>query len=442
MSPGVDRPGAVRLVADLVIAGEGDGRTIPGGAIDIDASGRITGLGVPSELGPTTARVQMVGGLLMPGLVNTHAHTPMTLMRSAGDGLPLERWLAEGVWPREAKMTPDDARWGMILGSIEMLRAGVTTTVETYLFEDAVLDAVRQTGQRTFMAAGIISALMPDATEFDNRIAAVSKFVEANHEPDGLIRAGYGPHSTYDLDPDRLAEVGAAARAQDTVICVHLEETQAERTLVLDRHGMSATQVLADSGVLDAKTLAAHGVWLDDHDRRLLAASGAAVSHCPQSNGKLGSGIADVPAMLDAGITVGLGTDGPASNDDLDLWEELRLSAILARAASADSQAMSSATALDLATRQGAQAVFMDDVGELRPGAWADVIRLDIDRPEFVVGSDDEIVANLVWAGSARAVTDVWVAGRQVIEAGECLTADRHVAQAEVRSRARALAGS
>ncbi len=209
---------------------------------------------------------------------------------------------------------------------------------------------------------------------------------------------------------------------------------------MLDRYGKSATQVLADSGLLEAKTLAAHGVWLDEHDRQLLGDSGAAVAHCPQSNGKLGSGIADVPAMLDAGITVGLGTDGPASNDDLDLWEELRLAPILARAASADSRALLSHTALDLATRQGAKAIFMDDVGELRPGAWADIIRLDIDHPEFVVGRDEEIVANLVWAGSSRRVTDVWIAGQQVVEAGECLTADRHAAQDEVRTRARALA--
>ncbi|MFT7475051.1 MAG: 5-methylthioadenosine/S-adenosylhomocysteine deaminase [Verrucomicrobiales bacterium] len=431
---------ATRLVADLVVPAEGRGRVIRDGAIDIAVDGRIVAVGAEAELGESGGVVRRVGGLLMPGLVNTHAHSPMTIVRSTGDGLPLDRWLAEGVWPREGRMTSDDARWGMTLGSIEMLRAGVTTTVETYLFEDQVLAGVQATGQRAFIGAGIISAFMPDAAQFENRVVAVSDFIDAHHEPGGLVHVGYGPHSTYDLDPGRLADVAAAAKERDAIVTIHLEETQAERALVRERYGRSATQILADAGVLDGPTLMAHGVWLDDADRSLLGSAGAAVAHCPQSNGKLGSGIADVVAMLNAGITVGIGTDGPASNDDLDLWEELRLAPILARAVSADPEALSSVIALDLATRQGAQAIGMDDVGELRPGAWADILRVDIDHPEFVIGHADDVLSNIVWAGSSKRVTNVWVAGVEVVVDGECVSADRHEAQHEVRARARRVA--
>jgi 5-methylthioadenosine/S-adenosylhomocysteine deaminase len=435
-------PAAIRLVADLVIPAEGGGRVIREGAIDIAADGRIVAVGTQAELGEPSGAVSRIGGLLMPGLVNTHAHTPMTIVRSTGDGLPLDRWLAEGVWPREGKMTPDDARWGMTLGSIEMLRAGVTTTVETYLFEDQVLAGVQATGQRALIGAGIISALMPDATQFENRVVSVSDFIDEHHQPDGLIHVGYGPHSTYDLDPGRLADVAAAAKERDALVTIHLEETRAERDVVRERYGRSATQILADAGVLDGRTLMAHGVWLDDVDRALLGSAGAGVAHCPQSNGKLGSGIADVAAMLRAGIAVGIGTDGPASNDDLDLWEELRLAPILARAISADPEALSSIVALDLATRQGARAIGMDDVGELRPGAWADILRLDIDQPEFVVGHDDDVFSNIVWSGSSKRVTNVWVAGVEVVVNGECVSADRHEAQHEVRSRAQRVASA
>lgn len=428
-----------RLIGDLLIPCEGSGAVIESGVVDIDADGRISAVGTESDLGPTSATVQRVGGLLMPGLVNIHAHSPMSVLRSAGDGLPLDRWLAECVWPREGKMTPDDAHWSMTLGSIEMLLAGVTTTVESYFFEHEVVEAVRLTGQRMVMAAGILSAIAPETSQFEKRVSAVSDFVDANHEPNGRIHAGYAPHSTYDIEPGRLAVIAAAAIERDSLVTIHLEETQAERQVVLDRYGKSATQVLADSGMLETNMLAAHGVWLDDVDLKILGEADAGMAHCPQSNGKLGSGIANLPSMLDAGIRVGLGTDGPASNDNLDLWEELRLAPILARATSQNPEAMSSVTALNLATCEGARAIRMDDVGELRPGAWADIIRIDVDHPEFIVASNEDVISNLVWAGGARRVTDVWVAGSQVVADGECTTIDRHDAQRQVASRARTL---
>ena len=433
---------STRLLADAVIPGDGTNTILRSGAIDIDGAGRILAVATQADMNPDwNGNVCDVGGLLMPGLVNSHAHTPMILMRSAGDGLPLQEWLSNAVWPREGQLTPEDVWWGQTLGSIEMLRAGVTTTLEMYLFEDEVARAATAVGQRIMVAAGIISALAPEDAQFENRVGAISNFYDKNHKPEDRVYVGYGPHSSYDHPPERLSIVAAAATERNALVTIHLEETQVERDLVKSQQGKSATQVFSDSGLLEANVLAAHGVWLDDTDRALLGAAGAAVAHCPQSNGKLGSGIADVPAMLEAGITVGIGTDGPASNDSLSLWDELRLAPLFARAKTANPEALNAATALDLATRQGARAMGIDDVGELRPGAWADVIRLDLDQPAFQPGLDGELFNHVVWAASAEHVTDVWVKGEQVVEAGEVTLFDRHEAQHEVKSRAGRLIG-
>ncbi len=431
-----------RLIADALIPADGTDTIIFDAAIDIDANGRIEAVGTLEDIATAAGaadfdgEVRNVGGLLMPGLVNAHAHTPMILMRSAGDGLPLQQWLTEAVWPREGKLTPDDIRWGQSLGSIEMLRAGVTTTAESYFHEDVILEAALATGQRVLVAGGILSALAPEDDAFGQRVQVVADYYDEFHNPDARSYVGFAPHSAYDHSPERLAIVAAAAGERDAVVAIHLEETEAERQLVLDQYGRTATTLLGESGMLDGRVLAAHGVWLDNDDRTLLASSGATVAHCPQSNGKLGSGIADVPAMLDAGIVVGLGTDGPASNDGLSLWDELRLAPLFARASSTNPEALDAATALDLATRQGARALGMDDVGEIRVGAWADIIRLDLDQPAFQPGLPNELFNHVVWAGSAEHVTDAWVAGAQVVAAGETTLVDRHEAQREVAARA------
>ncbi|MCL4143608.1 UNVERIFIED_CONTAM: hypothetical protein GTU68_049819 [Idotea baltica] len=374
----------------------------------------------------------------MPGLVNAHAHTPMTLVRSAGDGLPLQRWLAEGVWPREAKMTPEDAWWGMTLGSAEMLLAGVTTSCEMYMFEDQIVDAVTASGARLVITPGVIAALLPNG-DVAARIGEIADFFADNHRPDQRINVGFAPHSVYDLSPEQCGEIAAHAARTGALFHIHLEETEAERQLVKERYGKTATQALADAGVLEPKVLAAHGVWLDATDQRLLAEAGAAVAHCPQSNLKLGSGVAPVADLLAAGVGVGVGTDGVASNDGLDLWQELKLAPMLARGIGCDPQAMNAATALDMATRAAARAIGLDDVGHLTPGAWADIIRVDTDQPAFTPGL--EMVTHLVFAGSSRFVTDVWVAGDQVVDAGSLTTVDVAQCLSEVKTRGRRLAG-
>ena len=433
-------PGApvTRLVGDQVVPCEGDGVVIEGGAVDIDGAGRIVAVGPEAAIGPPPATVHRLGGLLMPGLVNAHAHTPMTLVRSAGDGLPLQRWLSEGVWPREGRMGPDDAWWGMSLGSAEMLAAGVTTSCEMYLFEQEIVDAVTASGARLVITPGVIAALLRGG-DVGDRIAEIAAFHQTNHRPDQRISVGFAPHSVYDLTPEQCGEIARHAAATGALFHIHLEETEAERQLVRERYGMTATRALAEAGALEPRVVAAHGVWLDADDRRLLAEAGAAVAHCPQSNLKLGSGIAPVADLLAAGVGVGVGTDGAASNDDLDLWEELKLAPLLARGVSRDPRAMDATTALDLATRSAARAIGLDDVGALVPGFWADVIRVDTDQPAFSPGLD--LLTHLVFAGSARFVTDVWVSGERVVDGGEVRTVDVARCRHEVTVRGRRLAG-
>lgn len=434
---------AQRLVGDVVVPGEGDGITIPSGVIDIDIDGRILGVGTASELGPPApgTAVRNLGGLLIPGLVNAHAHGPMTLVRSAGDGLELQRWLTEGVWPREGRMTPDDVACGMTLASIEMLRAGVTTSVEMYLFEDVISDAVTRTGGRVHAMGGVISVIAPDRDALDARLDTIASLRAKHGSVDPRRTIGYAAHSLWDLGPERVEIIAQRAQADGAVLHIHLEETETERQQVIDEHGRTATRVLSDIGALDGRVTAAHCVVIDDDDRGLLADHGVGVAHCPTSNLKLGSGIAKVRAMLEAGIAVGVGTDGAASNDNLDLWTDMKLAALLARGTAESAAAMSAAQAFFLATTGAAAAIGDNSIGQLSTGKWADVVRLDLDDPVFAPGVPEDLFPSLVFAAGSAAVTDVWVAGQQVVANGDMTTVDTAAVVAEARRRGGSLVG-
>ncbi len=431
---------AVRLVGDRVVPVADGAPIIVDGAIDIDSAGTIVAVGPESELGPAPADRRVLGGVLMPGLVNAHAHTPMTLMRSAGDGMPLQSWLIDAVWPREGIMTPEDVRAGMMLGSAEMLLAGVTTSCEMYLFEEQVVEAATQTGARLVITPGILAALHGSTFGAGaSRADAVADFVRAHHDPAGLTTVGVGPHSTYDLTPEQIGELASMARELETFIHVHLEETKVERDRVIEQHGAPATELLGEQGVFDGPVLAAHGVWLSDSDRAILSESGAAIAHNPVSNLKLGSGVMPLRKTLDAGVLVGLGTDGPASNDNLSLWQELALAPLLARGTGLSAGIVDAPTALRLATADGATAIGLR-VGTLSAGRPADIIRLDTDHPALAPALDDELIANIVFGGGPHLVTDVWVQGRQVVSDRQMTTVDIEAVVVDAKHRAERLA--
>ena len=412
------------------------------GAVDVGPEGRIAWVGAAADAPATDAPVINLGGLLMPGLVNTHAHTPMTLVRGAGDGLPLMAWLTEVMWPREGRLRADDVWWGMALGSVEMLRSGVTTTCEMYSYEEAVTDAARGAGIRLVMCPGVLSVFHADTDgSVARRVDDIARFHAAEPDSDGLVTIGFAPHSAYDLGIGACAEVAAAARDRDTLLHLHLAETRTEGDELSAAHGgASVPQLLAVAGVLEGRVLAAHSVWLDDADLDIYESTGVAVAHCPVSNMKLGSGVARVPEMLERGITVALATDGPASNDDLDLWEEIKIASLLARVTALDPTVMSAQQVITMATRSGAEALGLH-TGVLEPGRWADMIRLDIDDVAFVpVTSPQELIAHVAWSGGSRHVTDVWVSGERVVAGRVCLTVDEARARFEVQHRAQRLA--
>lgn len=429
-----------RYEADVVVTMDASASVYRPGAVEVTGD-RITWVGPATRPGGEEGTRVQLSGLLMPGLVNTHGHSAMTILRGAGDGLPLDRWLREVVWPREAKFTEGDVRWGTLLGCAELLRAGVTTTCEQYPRSDAVAAAVLDAGIRCVCTPGIFDLPGTDLT-WKRCLDDAIRLHEELDGRDGRLTFGFGPHSAYALPEDALVTVAEVAKALDALVQIHVAETREEDAPVRERHGCSTPELLARLGVLECRVLAAHSVWLSDGDLALYAAHDVAVAHCPQSNGKLGSGVARVADMLARGIRVGLGTDGPASNDNLDLWEELRLAPVLARATALDPAAMTSLEALSLATRGGARALGVD-AGSLEPGRLADMIRLDLDDVAFSPGlSDNDLIAHLVWSASNRQVTDVWVGGRQVVASSRCTNVVESEACREVAARARRLAAA
>src|SRR3984885_1929269 len=433
----------LRLAADAVFTVDAHDTVLAPGAVEIDGD-VISWVGDPWQVPAAHGtEVRELGGVLMPGLVNCHGHSPMTLVRSAGDGLPLDRWLSESVWPREAKLTDEDVYWGMTLGAAELLGYGVTTTCEQYRHPSAVTEAVLAAGIRATYTVAILD--FPDAgpsNSWEAMLEGACRLFDAADGKEGRLQIGFGPHAAYTVPPEGLRAIAAEAQARGALLQIHLSETVTECALVAERYGMSAPALLASVGVLDGRVLAAHAVWLDEADLGLLAEHDVAVAHCPGSNGKLGSGVAPLRALLDRRVRVGLGTDGPASNDDLHLWDEMRLAALLARAVAADPDVLSSAAALGLATRGGGEALGLP-VGSLEVGRPADVIRLRTDDPRFTPAvTDAELLGHLVWAGAGDLVTHVWVGGVAVVEDARCTTVDGERARREVAQRARRLLGS
>lgn len=427
-----------RFTAPVALPCDAECSVLRDAVVDVDAEGRLVWVGPRGEAPPSDAPVRRLSGLLLPGLVNTHCHTPMTVLRGMGGDLPLMEWLTEVIWPAEAKLTADDVRVGMTSGCVELLRTGCTTSAEMYFFTDAVVDAVLAAGSRAVVTPGIIAAPGWDRLgtweQLRDDVSARIDERGLRFGPGERIELGYGPHAAYTLPVEALESVAEHAAARGALVHIHVAESAGEDAAIREEHG-SVPALLDKSGLLDGRLLAAHGVQLSDDDIALLARRGAAVAHCPGSNGKLAAGIARLADLRRAGVRVGLGTDGPASGDDLDLWQQARLAGLLARLRSGDAAALTAADLLLLATRDGAAALGRDDLGTLEPGRWADLVHVDLDDPAFVDPADDaQLLSNLVWAGGTRAVRDVWVAGEQVLADGEPTRVDAATAVAATRA--------
>jgi 5-methylthioadenosine/S-adenosylhomocysteine deaminase len=434
----------VRYEADAVVPCDVPGRVLRPGVVEVEGGvvRHVGSEGSGPPAGPGAVRTVRVEGVLLPGLVNVHCHSPMTLFRGSGENLPLHRWLNEVLWPRESHLEAEDVFWGMSLAISEQLCFGVTTTCEAYFFEDALADAVVAAGSRAVVTPGVLQlpGNRAGGDWWARRIAEIVGFHARRDGDAGRIEVGFAPHAAYTVPMAVLADIATEARALDALFHIHVAETEEECERFAAEHGDSIPEVLAGAGVFDGRVLAAHSIWLSDRDIELYRRHDIAVAHCPQSNAKLASGVARLVDLLAAGIRVGLGTDGPASNNDLDLWEDMRLAAMLARIRQRDAAALPAATALDLATRSAGLAIGRPDLGVLAPGSRADMIALRLDDPAFVPLLDDaQLIEHLVWSASSRLVTEVWVDGTRLVSGGICQTVDSEVARHEVQARAERL---
>ena len=429
-----------RFTARAVVVGDRSGTVVDDGVVDV-ADGLITWVGPAANAPPADDAEQVaVPGLLLPGLVNAHSHAPMVLFRGQGEGLPLERWLQEVMWPREARLTGDDVEVAMTAASAEMLRAGVTTSVEMYFSPERIAAAVGRTGARAVIAAPLVP--LPGMPPLEEQLAAAVELATAAPD-DGVVEYGLGPHAAYTVPLPLLRRAAEAAREHGMLLHTHVAETATEGAGLLAEHGLSVPALLAAHDVLGGRVLAAHCVHMDDGDLELWQEYDVAVAHCPASNAKLASGVARLRDMLDVGIRVGLGTDGPASNDGLDLLADARLAASLARLREASATALTAAEALWLATGASADAIGRPDLGQLAVGRRADLVHVDTRDLGFEpVGETADLVTHLVWSGASRLVRDVWVGGRQVVDGGVCTTVDAEALRADVAARAARLAGA
>lgn len=394
-------------------------------AVAVDG-GRIVAV-APIEAARRTyaarATVALPDHALAPGLVNAHTHAAMTLLRGVGDDLPLMRWLSERIWPLERALVDGQfVEDGSLLAGVEQLRAGVTTCSDMYFFPEAAVRGLRAAGMRA--VAGIIAIEFPTAYATDAEDYLRKGFAARDSlRGDPLVAFTLAPHAPYTVSDATLRRIATYAEELDLPIHMHVHETADEVAESVRQHGMRPLARLERLGLVSERLIAVHAVHLDDTEVALLAERGASAVHCPSSNLKLASGLAPVAALLDAGINLAFGTDGAGSNDRLDLMEEMRLGALLAKGVRRDATALPGWRALECATLGGARALALDArIGSIVAGKEADLVAVDLSTWETQPCFDPSTL--LVYAASRDQVSDVWVAGRQVVRGRQALALD------------------
>lgn len=389
----------------------------------------IVAVGAENELKAACQPSQTIdckGKILMPGLVNAHTHIPMTLLRGLADDLRLDVWLMGYMMPVEREfVSPDFCRLGSLIACAEFIRSGITSFADMYYFEDDVAKATAEAGLRGFCAQTVLKFPAPDAPAYEDSLAMAEEFIRRWHGHP-LIVPGVAPHAPYTCTPEILQACAKLAATYDVPLHTHLSETAFEVETMRSENGMPVIPYVKKQGLLEAKVLAAHCVHIDEGEMRSLKHAGAGVAHNPSSNLKLASGIAPVVKMRELGLNVGIGTDGPASNNDLDMFEEIRLAAFLAKGSTGDPTVLPAAEALSMATRIGANALHIGHItGSLEPGKRADLILVDTsplhNSPRFE-RSPENAYAQIVYAAKSTDVTDVMVNGRWLMRDRNLLT--------------------
>ncbi len=434
-----DRAETLIINAHILTMDEGF-REVPDGALAI-SGGRIAALGPRAAAAGLVAErvIDARGGLVLPGLVNTHCHAAMTLFRGLADDRPLDGFL-KTVWAAEtAHVTPETVRAGATLGLAEMALGGVTHVVDMYFHPAATVSAAAKLGVGLTAGPVFIGFDGIDRLPWPERLDFAEAFVAGHRGLPGLDLM-LMPHSAYTLDEGKLAEVAEMARRQGLAVHVHAAEAASEMRLVADQHGTTPVRALDRAGILGAGTLLAHAVHLDDAEIALLAERGAAVAHCPLSNAKLGSGTARLKALRAGGVTLSLGTDGASSGNDLDMWKAMRQAAFLQILATGEPDVLPAREIVAMATRGGAAAIGQGArKGVLVPGREADLIVIDMSAPHLTPCFDP--YSALVYAAGRDDVAHVFARGRQIVADG-ALTVSIDAESATVREVAARIGGA
>jgi 5-methylthioadenosine/S-adenosylhomocysteine deaminase len=398
--------------------------------VDTDA-GEVLAVGDLDGTGEET--LDCSGSLVTPGLVNAHTHAAMTLLRGYADDKPLEAWLREDVWPIEGVLEPADVRAGTELGVVEMLQSGVTAFADMYFHVPEVVDVVDRAGLRARVGHGVVTVAKGTETAHDDAAESIEVAREYDGAADGRVRTAFMPHSLTTVGESFLEEYVPEARDLGVPVHVHASETREEVDPILEEYGRRPLAYARDRGLLADGDFLAHGVHLDDAEIDLLAETGTGVVHCPASNMKLASGMAPVQLLLDAGVPVGLGTDGAASNNDLDLFGEMRDAAMLGKLAADDASAVAAPDVVRMATEWGADVVGLP-AGRVEPGGTADLAVVDFEAPHLTPVHDH--VSHLVYAARGSDVRHTICDGTVLVREGSVTTLDESRVRATAADRA------
>jgi 5-methylthioadenosine/S-adenosylhomocysteine deaminase len=427
-----------KMTVDLLVRGgavvtmDAQKRVIENGAVAVK-DGKIVAVGKFDEIvGRYTAKqtINAEGKAVIPGLINTHTHAPMSLFRGIADDLDLNEWLTKFIFPAEAKnVTEQFVRAGTRLALAEMIRGGTTTFCDMYYFEDAIADETAKAGMRAVLGETIIRFPVADNKTPEEAIAYTERFVNKwrNHK---LIVPAFAPHAPYTLTEQHLRTIRASADKLNATVLIHVAETKKEVEDVSKEHGARPVEYLARINFLNDKTIAAHVVFANDNELDILKRLNVGVAHNPQSNMKLASGVAPIPQMLLKDVAVGLGTDGAASNNDLSLWEEMDAAAKLHKVFSGDPKVVSAQQAFEMATTRGARALHLEkEIGSLETGKRADIVIVDLDNLNQIPMYN--IYSHLVYATKANDVRTVVIEGKPIMLDRRLLTLDEKVIKAE-----------
>jgi len=427
-----ERGGAAGFEGDFVVRGDyvvtmdEAGTVFEDGAVAI-VNGAIAMVGPATDVLAAHPGLHVLAGdgrVVMPGLVNGHSHAAMTLLRGVADDLALMDWLQNYIFPAEVEFVDAEfVRIGTELACWEMIRGGTTTFVDMYYYPDTIADVVESCGMRALVSATVIDQRSPDAENAADSIGKGVAFIERRKDRHPRITPIFGPHANYTLDKRQLQATRAMAMQLGVPISIHLSESPYEVQYSKDTYGTTSIEMLDSIGFFDGPTIAAHVVWPTDEEIPILAARKVGVIHNPTSNMKIASGVAPIAKMLASGVRVGLGTDGAASNNDLDMWEEMRLASFLQKVEQMNPEVLSATEVLTMATRGGATAIGLgESIGSLEQGKRADLIQVAFDDVHHVPTYD--VISHLVYVTDEQDVATVIVDGKVLMKDRELLTID------------------